>query len=189
MSPKETSSQNSGSVIPMGWSEEVHARRLLDIRERRKKEKCAGKYAVPQVKGNAGSLPMAILIGTLSSVVAWKKEGRYLRGRDVRRIPYVGNWLAEHVPRWRDDSPRKKAAGAAARRAKAQSSSGRSEATAAFEAVSALHAQQPSEPAEDAAKSGTAPASSSNPRADFLPASAQQGTPKKPRTRKRSKRK
>jgi hypothetical protein len=56
--------------------------------------------------------------GTLSSVVAWKKEGRYLRGRDVRRIPYVGNWLAEHVPRWRDDSPRKKAAGAAARRAK-----------------------------------------------------------------------
>lgn len=134
----------------MSWSEEVHARRLLDIRERRKKEKRAGIYAVPQVKDNAGSIPMAISIGeliyaplprpalclrcicsstfqaqrvnlgrvkylkecgsgldraisntdTLSSVVAWKKEGQYLRGRDARRIPYVGNWLAEHVPRW-----------------------------------------------------------------------------------------
>ena len=49
----------------MGWSEEVHARRLLDIRERRKKEKCAGKYAVPQVKGNAGPLSMALLVGEL----------------------------------------------------------------------------------------------------------------------------
>ena len=56
--------------------------------------------------------------GTVSSVVAWQREGRFLRGRDVRRIPYVGNWLAEHVPRWRDDSPRKKAAAAATRRAK-----------------------------------------------------------------------
>ena len=71
----------------------------------------------------------------------------------------------------------------------AQSSSGRSDATATFEAVSALHAQQPSAPVQDVAKSGTAPASSSNPRADFLPASAQRGAPKKLRTRKRSKRK
>ena len=68
----------------------------------------------------------------------------------------------------------------------AQSSSGKSEAIAAFEAVSALHAQQPSAPVQDAAKSSTAPAISCSPCADFLPASARQGTPKKPRTRKRS---
>ena len=52
-------------VLAMGWSEEVHARRLLDIKARRKKEKAVGKYAVPEVKGNAGTLPMAILIGEL----------------------------------------------------------------------------------------------------------------------------
>ena len=71
----------------------------------------------------------------------------------------------------------------------AQSSSSRSEATAAFEAVSALHAQQPAAPVQAAAQPASAATSSSNPRADFLPASAQQGTPKKPRNRKKTKRK
>ncbi len=49
----------------MGWSDEVHARRLLDLKERRKKEKSAGKYAVAEIRGNSGSLPVAILVGEL----------------------------------------------------------------------------------------------------------------------------
>lgn len=47
----------------MGWSEEVHARRLLDVRERHKKEKAAGPFAVPEVKGNAGSFPLILVAG------------------------------------------------------------------------------------------------------------------------------
>ena len=49
---------------------------------------------------------------------AWQREGRYLRSRGIRRIPFVGPWLAEHVPRWRKDSPQRKAGAAAARRAR-----------------------------------------------------------------------
>ncbi len=61
----------------------------------------------------------SVVSGTVASVVTWQREGRYLRGRDVRRIPLVGDWLADHVPRWRDDSPRRRAgSAAAARRAK-----------------------------------------------------------------------
>ncbi|BDA47178.1 hypothetical protein COCOBI_10-0230 [Coccomyxa sp. Obi] len=167
----------------MGWSDEVHARRLLDIKAYRRKEKAAGKYAVAEVKGNSGNLPIALLLGTVASVVAWQREGRYLRGRDVRRVPLIGGWLADHVPRWRNDSPRRRAgSAAAARQAKAQ----RSDAAAAFAAVGAL---QPSAPSQHATKSGTAASSSSNPHADYLPASAQQNTPKKPRSRKRTKKK
>lgn len=47
----------------MGWSDEVHARRLLDIKAYRRKEKAAGKYAVAEVKGNSGNLPVALLLG------------------------------------------------------------------------------------------------------------------------------
>lgn len=40
----------------------------------------------------------------------------------MKCIPVIGNWLAEHVPRWRDDSPKRRAgAAAAARRAKVTS--------------------------------------------------------------------
>jgi hypothetical protein len=62
---------------------------------------------------------VAHFAGMLAAVVAWRREGRYLRGRDIRRIPYVGDWLADHVPMWRDGSPRSRAAKAASRRAKA----------------------------------------------------------------------
>ena len=54
----------------------------------------------------------------MGGIIAWEREGKYLRSAEIRRIPYVGNWLADHVPRWRDDSPRKRAASAAERRAR-----------------------------------------------------------------------
>lgn len=47
----------------MGWSDEVHARRLLDFREFRKKQKAAGRYGVSEIKGNSSNLPIALLVG------------------------------------------------------------------------------------------------------------------------------
>ena len=52
----------------------------------------------------------------MGGIIAWEREGKHLRSADVRRIPYVGNWLADHVPRWRDDCLRTRAASAAERR-------------------------------------------------------------------------
>ena len=58
--------------------------------------------------------------GVVAATVAWNKEGRRLHRKDIRRIPYVGGWLADHLPVWRDDNdtPARRAAKAAARRAK-----------------------------------------------------------------------
>ena len=56
--------------------------------------------------------------GVMGGIIAWEREVKHLRSADIRRIPYVGNWLADHVHRWRDDCPRKRAASAAERRAR-----------------------------------------------------------------------
>lgn len=47
----------------MGWSSEVHARRTLEYRDHVRKEKEAGIYSVPKIKGNAALLPFAVATG------------------------------------------------------------------------------------------------------------------------------
>ena len=59
--------------------------------------------------------------GVMAGIIVWRREGRHLRSSDIKKIPYVGKWLAEHVPRWRDNDPRKRAATAAERRARVRS--------------------------------------------------------------------
>ena len=61
---------------------------------------------------------MSRVTGIVAARAVWQAEGRFLRSRDVRRIPLVGPWLAENVTRWRDNSPRRRAGRAAARREK-----------------------------------------------------------------------
>jgi hypothetical protein len=47
----------------MGWSSEVHARRILQIREKKQKEREAGKYELPPIKGNSSVAPIVAATG------------------------------------------------------------------------------------------------------------------------------
>ena len=62
--------------------------------------------------------PEKCCAGVLAGVIAWRREGRYLRHEDIKKVPYVGDWLAEHVPRWQKEDPRRRAGTAAERRAR-----------------------------------------------------------------------
>jgi hypothetical protein len=66
----------------MGWSDEVHARRTLEIREYVRQQKAAGPYAVPELKGNSSLLSLVTLTGDHSEQVLHEKMTGHLH--DVR---------------------------------------------------------------------------------------------------------
>ena len=54
-----------GASGTMGWSEEVHARRTLDVKEQVRQQSAAGQYAVPELIGNSSLLSLVTVTGTL----------------------------------------------------------------------------------------------------------------------------
>ncbi|CAL5224927.1 g7696 [Coccomyxa viridis] len=166
----------------MGWSEEVHARRVLDIRRQARKAQAQapGTWHAEPPRGNAGYGQVAAVVGVLAGVIAWRREGRYLRHDNIKKVPVIGKWLAEHVPRWQESDPRRRAATAAERRARAAQragQSGKGDAKAAATAGSSLALTQ---------EVGKEEASTSE---HTQQQQQQQGMARKPRARKKSKRK
>ncbi|KAK9824396.1 hypothetical protein WJX72_009979 [[Myrmecia] bisecta] len=118
----------------MTWDEEVHASRThAAVVQARREVKLQQRGLEPIPGGNAGTLPLCIVAGALSSLLVWRRQGRQLRRRfHWRGLPFISAWLADQRRKWRQRGrlPPGRAAGQAAtcraQSSAAASTSGRS---------------------------------------------------------------